>query len=727
MDQLHENLIADHNMKNAADKLLSDIMKFSILSKLNTLIDRMENSEITPEFLAQYQQVSNAADPEQELKDKRAAQLRDLKEARDQFRALDGSLRRYSAFVQHSTNEEEVEQETELLNTIVQSATAAQRLLKGVIDDFAYPEDDTSLIEAAWIAQIADHHLHQPVEGSLDLNSAEYRAAQQDDRVIVVKSDIRRRESKEPEQPAEPKQPENTGFLTGVFNKAKKLGKDFVNYVGDVAADAMDGAKYVTTGSKTNDLSKLKLFPHDPSPEDVRQGNIGNCFLHTVLNTVTRQAPNLIRECMKESQDGRSVTCRFFKPRVGNKPQEPVYVTVPKEQIVREYEARGSRGALWTIMLETAFANSGLGKAVDAELMQADAKDAVLYSMEGGSITGFAEMLLGDQVNESTSMAIQPNDIDAQMQQMHDLMEEGGILGCGHPDPNKTDGDIVAHGVYYNHAYGIMGIDMQSKEITLRNPHNEKGQAGAEFTMSFNDFAETFTDCRISKVKDVYKTRDIQTVKDNYKQIVDKLDTALNAQDSFFLRVFKNSRQFNDLRRTITELKTTLNSKTASVTNIKKQMDKAYQAAFAYKTYTTNKEANATRQNRIAIADAIVALSETMSVDALTDPAESYKNRLKGVVAQKIATAFNQKLKPERGQEMKKEDFLNTPSFTKLFASTEQLEAAAYSTSTTNLMNQIQKELQKSNQQIAPAQKEAPAKQAQAGVKEDGPKMNGPN
>lgn len=60
------------------------------------------------------------------------------------------------------------------------------------------------------------------------------------------------------------------------------------------------------------DRRKDSLFPHEPSINDVKQGNLGDCYLLAGVSALINEHPEKIKECMKDNGDG-TVTVRFYQ------------------------------------------------------------------------------------------------------------------------------------------------------------------------------------------------------------------------------------------------------------------------------------------------------------------------------------------------------------------------------------------------------------------------------
>ncbi|MCR5099398.1 MAG: hypothetical protein K6B14_10705 [Lachnospiraceae bacterium] len=107
---------------------------------------------------------------------------------------------------------------------------------------------------------------------------------------------------------------------------------------------------------------KGPLFRHDPAPSDVRQGDMGDCYFISAVNSVVEKNPDFIRDMMQDKGD--HVIVRFY-----DKDNKPVFVKVSKTlstfQTKNQFGTSASQfyncatnggGAIWLSFLEKAYA-----------------------------------------------------------------------------------------------------------------------------------------------------------------------------------------------------------------------------------------------------------------------------------------------------------------------------------------------------------------------------------
>lgn len=149
----------------------------------------------------------------------------------------------------------------------------------------------------------------------------------------------------------------------------------------------LDDKKHPVTnvGTSFTDKTSAPLFPHDPTPNDISQGNLGDCYLLAGLSSLAQRDPQKIRDCMRDNGDG-TVTVRFYQKNMNEETGEfsgytPVFVTVDK--VVPK--SQGTEDCLWAQMIERAYTASGLHCAGDVYAKAVPADIDAQYSRYASS------------------------------------------------------------------------------------------------------------------------------------------------------------------------------------------------------------------------------------------------------------------------------------------------------------------------------------------------------
>lgn len=162
------------------------------------------------------------------------------------------------------------------------------------------------------------------------------------------------------------------------------------------------------------------LFSHDPCPEDVMQGCVGDCYLVAALASIAAQNPDRIREMIKlkhiEEKDpedpSKTIPATVAVVRLYTDKNEPVDITVPYTSCYLKGTADGQEfseplyagGAAWVKMIEKALAVSGL-HSVDTNRNAFDDAVAGKYDpdldvIRGGRSHQTMQTLLGPEMSE---------------------------------------------------------------------------------------------------------------------------------------------------------------------------------------------------------------------------------------------------------------------------------------------------------------------------------------
>ncbi|MBM4781650.1 MAG: hypothetical protein GQE15_28570 [Archangiaceae bacterium] len=229
------------------------------------------------------------------------------------------------------------------------------------------------------------------------------------------------------------------------------------------------------------------LFVNEPTPGDVRQGAIGNCYFPAAMAAVAHTSPAALKDMIKQNADG-TYTVRFYEN--GNK-SRPVEVKVDGDLYVRSFGGPiygGSLGGpttkdqmeLWVPLIEKAYAQW---------------KGSYDTIGNGGSAGRVMSEVLGrSQSYEWVSAGSE--------QRLFDRIQRD--IARGVPVAAGTHGtDQSARytntGVYANHAYSVLGVEEKNGEkfVKLRNPwgQSEYGNDGKNdgfFSLPLSKFTELY-------------------------------------------------------------------------------------------------------------------------------------------------------------------------------------------------------------------------------------------
>lgn len=240
-----------------------------------------------------------------------------------------------------------------------------------------------------------------------------------------------------------------------------------------------------------NPEDAVPLFPQaGPSPEDVGQQALGDCYFLAALASIAKSKPAVIREVVKDLGGG-NFAVRFFRKRVvGGKPPSfvPEWVGVDSEVYVtadgKPVYAKGNK-ALWPAVVEKGYAvwkGQGSYEAISGGFSN-DAFEQVLglpaekvdvqalHSVEGALGTGtYSQDALGlfRKIKASTE-ASRPVALDT---------KEWGSGGTGLSAGENT---TQVAGLASSHAYSVFatagrpGVD-KYLYVTVRNPWGHFGR-----------------------------------------------------------------------------------------------------------------------------------------------------------------------------------------------------------------------------------------------------------
>lgn len=224
-----------------------------------------------------------------------------------------------------------------------------------------------------------------------------------------------------------------------------------------------------------------KLFVDGISSDDIRQGQIGDCYFVSALSAIAKANPQIIRDSIQTNPDN-TYTVRFFDHG------RPTYVTIdnkfyhtPSGQLV--YGSSTDKGEMWVPVMEKAYAKWKNGYR---QIGQGGNPATALYEL-----TGIKSHLLIDS-------SMSPGPLYTYLQKSL-ANNEAVVAGT----PSGPQALYNREGLVPTHAYTVIGVQDQNgqKFVTLRNPwgSTEWNGAGADrkndgtFKMPIGDFQKMFS------------------------------------------------------------------------------------------------------------------------------------------------------------------------------------------------------------------------------------------
>lgn len=248
----------------------------------------------------------------------------------------------------------------------------------------------------------------------------------------------------------------------------------------DPTAAHADGAARVSTYTGP-------LFRDDPSPGDVQQGQLGDCYVAAGLASIAQVNPQAIRELIKPGPDGSAIVT-FHERDLVTGEFHPVIIHVDAELYESWYggplygHASGNRASmeLWFPLVEKAYATWRGGYE---EVGKGGTQNQLFEAVLGRSAGWLA-------INEfSDSSAVWATIV---------ATEHAG-LPIGAATHSVDDGRYVNTGVHANHGYSILKTEetQGQRYVWLRNPwgSGEPRNNGADdgvFRLKFEDFQKLF-------------------------------------------------------------------------------------------------------------------------------------------------------------------------------------------------------------------------------------------
>ena len=222
-----------------------------------------------------------------------------------------------------------------------------------------------------------------------------------------------------------------------------------------------------------------------PSPADVKQGSIGDCYLLAALAAVAKSKPSVIENMIKDNGDGTFDVSVYEDVAWFGKDLEKKTIKVTntfqlndKGEPLYAKRATGLDGkpALWVMLIEKAYAQLHGG----------------YQDIGGGGEGGDAlEAITGKKATKHDLDDYKEFQVEATLEVL--LSNEFAITASPRRTGDKSDlaKEQDAAGIIRKHAYTVLRYDKSSKQIILRNPwgySDPKPLSPAEFIKFYRHF-----------------------------------------------------------------------------------------------------------------------------------------------------------------------------------------------------------------------------------------------
>lgn len=287
-------------------------------------------------------------------------------------------------------------------------------------------------------------------------------------------------------------------------------------------AEAVKGVCQLSPGEFVYPISIHHLYPDsvciyalngdlDISPDDIQQGNIGDCWLLSALSVIAQKDKTTINDLIKYSTDGWSVVCIMGVNMIVDH-YIPCVIDPTGSYVKRMIGPKLSpQKEFWPILLEKAFikffsSNHCPTDIRNMNIMRRIKAGVQLHSPSYIDIHGgFPRWVFSIIYN----VKIDPLSSRNQQQRWCDLLAAEDVISCACTSTEKDDTNMD-EGFVYGHAYGIIGCDPALGLIRVRNPWGtyesklyDDGVDDGSFWVDESTFREKFPHVvmmRLSKV-----------------------------------------------------------------------------------------------------------------------------------------------------------------------------------------------------------------------------------
>jgi hypothetical protein len=225
------------------------------------------------------------------------------------------------------------------------------------------------------------------------------------------------------------------------------------------------------------------LFVDGPSYTDIRQGNIGDCYLMSSLAEVALQDPTAIENLFIDNGDG-TFAVRFFEHGVAR------YVTVNEELPVdiefggAEYAGFGGGSnplVQWVALAEKAYCQMNQEGWIERN------RSNSYQGINSGSPADAIAQITGNSTGFTPIRSTSPS---AMLNTIVDVFQDN------HAVTFVTKNKGTAANVVADHSYAMIGYDPATQQVTLYNPWglNNGTSFPGLITLSWSDVVHSFSE-----------------------------------------------------------------------------------------------------------------------------------------------------------------------------------------------------------------------------------------
>jgi hypothetical protein len=234
---------------------------------------------------------------------------------------------------------------------------------------------------------------------------------------------------------------------------------------------------------------------NEVDPNDVGQGQLGDCGLHAAMIAIARVNPQAIKDLITEKGDGTYDVTLYFKDHFwNNKTPHVINVkpTFPTDKAGNPlFSQPGDKGPdgpeLWAMLIEKAFAMHAGGYEEAEGIWDRDALDLLSKADvdKEQSVTDLPEAEMGKAINAklvSGNYAVTANTSQSRWDKW--------------TRSDADDKEIQTLGIVMGHAYSIVAVDESAKTLDLRNPWGFQHLTGLTFT-AFRKYFNTWSSAKV--------------------------------------------------------------------------------------------------------------------------------------------------------------------------------------------------------------------------------------